>query len=908
MTRQGSPTLPATNVSTVLLHILVVLLAAKGSAELAERVHLPAVVGEIVAGVLIGPSVLGLVRGDDVLRVLGELGVILLLLEVGLEMDLGELGAVGRASMSVAMVGVVVPFAAGFGTGLAFSMTSKEALFVGAALTATSVGITARVFGDLRALATVEARTVLGAAVADDVIGLVILTVVVRIATEGSVSVGGVLGVVGVAVGFLVLTTVAGTRVAPLLFNGVARFSRSSGTLVAMAFAFTLAIAELANAAKLAPIVGAFVAGLSLGRSRVAPRIRRELSSVGHLFIPVFFLQIGIDADVKAFAHWNVIGLAAVLLVVAVLGKIVAAVGLIGSPGDRLLVGIGMIPRGEVGLIFATIGLRQGVFGQDVYAALLLVVLVTTLVTPPALKARLAIVRARHERRQRTGVPGRLQVEIDGDERTVELVGDPAPDAALELALDAALRCEQARPGASLLDWLSTLPDTPMAFTDDSRERFVDLLERGGPRSWRLLATTGVLDRALPELAEAMARRQSDLSELDPLGVVKWPYLSRVIEEGNHRTLAHPERVLLAAVILDASHDTSSPETVARRVMQRIQLDPETDEDVVQLVASASLLGAAARRTDAFTEEAVLPLASHIGSASRAEELHVLAEAAEDDPDSRRRLATLYQLVQAALARPDLTGRDVTDLVERRRADAVLLARDRAVAERIAAAPRAYVLAFDPAELARQAAICEPPLGARTARVAVVAIDGFTDRWRVDIVARDRIGLLARETALFAESGIDVLDAVIATWADRHALGSFVVTSERLPVAATLARELEATFDRPLAAPPVDDADVVFDDDGSPWHTLCTIVAKDRPGLLRSVTAAFAATGIDVHAARVRTTDGMATDRFELTTRTGSKVDAGRQRHVVDALRDGVAARSSARKFRNRKPTRSGNR
>src|SRR3989442_6459830 len=206
------------SVTKVLLDILVVLLAAKAAAEIAERVKVPAVVGEILGGIAMGPSALGLVRGDDVLRVLGELGVILLLLDVGLEMDIAELGAVGRASLTVAAVGVVVPFAAGFGVAAGNGLTGKQALFVGAALTATSVGITARVFGDLRALASVEARTVLGAAVADDVMGLVILTVVVRLVTEGHVSLLRVASVVGVGVRVLVVTSVLGVRFAPPVF------------------------------------------------------------------------------------------------------------------------------------------------------------------------------------------------------------------------------------------------------------------------------------------------------------------------------------------------------------------------------------------------------------------------------------------------------------------------------------------------------------------------------------------------------------------------------------------------------------------------------------------------------------------------------------------------------------------
>jgi Kef-type K+ transport system membrane component KefB len=171
------------SVTSVLLDILIVLIAAKVAAEIAERVGFPPVVAEILAGVVIGPSVLDLVGQEQTLQVLGEIGVILLLLQVGMEMDLGELGAVGRASVSVAVVGVVLPMLGGFGVSELFGYDAKTALFLGAALAATSVGITARVFSDLRALATVEARTVLGAAVADDVLGLVILTVVVRIAS-----------------------------------------------------------------------------------------------------------------------------------------------------------------------------------------------------------------------------------------------------------------------------------------------------------------------------------------------------------------------------------------------------------------------------------------------------------------------------------------------------------------------------------------------------------------------------------------------------------------------------------------------------------------------------------------------------------------------------------------------------
>jgi Kef-type K+ transport system membrane component KefB len=378
------------DVGALLLDILIVLVAAKAAAEISERIGVPAVLGEIVAGVLVGPSVLGLVESTDVLFMLGEIGVILLLLNVGMEMDLAELGKVGRASLTVAVIGVVAPFATGALAGIALGQETRTAIFLGAALTATSVGITARVFGDMRALATTEARVVLGAAVADDVIGLIILTVVAGAVEEGSVSTGAVLGIVGLAALFIVVAGGACIYAAPRVFEAIHNRSRSSATLTAVAFATALGLSVLADVAHLAPIIGAFIAGLAMGRTRQSERISNELSSLGHIFVPIFFLQIGIDTDVASLIHPKVLGLAGALLVVAIAGKLVAGFGTGSLKADRLLVGIGMIPRGEVGLIFATLGLRNGVLDDDMYAALLLVVLVTTMITPPLLRRRVS--------------------------------------------------------------------------------------------------------------------------------------------------------------------------------------------------------------------------------------------------------------------------------------------------------------------------------------------------------------------------------------------------------------------------------------------------------------------------------------------------------------------------------------
>lgn len=378
------------DLGSVLFHLLVVLVAAKFAAELAERVRVPAVLGEIAAGILIGPSVLGVVHPDQILTVLGEFGVILLLLNVGMEMDVAEIARVGRASISVAVIGVVLPFAGGIGAGIALGQDTKTAVFVGAALTATSVGITARVLGDLKALASIESKIVLGAAVADDVLGLIILTVVTRIVVDGTVSVGAILSTAGSALAFLLVTGVIGRRFAPMLFTAVTRWSGSPATVVAIAFAFTLGFSALADAVQLAPIIGAFMAGLALRQTEQAHRIERDLAPVGHIFIPVFFLSIGISTDISAVMKPSVLAVAGALSAVAILGKLAASFGALGTPSNRLLIGVGMIPRGEVGLIFAAIGLSTGVLSNDLYASLVVMVLVTTAMTPPLLRWQLS--------------------------------------------------------------------------------------------------------------------------------------------------------------------------------------------------------------------------------------------------------------------------------------------------------------------------------------------------------------------------------------------------------------------------------------------------------------------------------------------------------------------------------------
>ncbi len=917
--------------SRVFLDILIVIVAAKLAAEIAERVKIPAVVGEIIAGIIIGPSALGLIKktadggSGDVLHILGELGVILLLLEVGMHMDLRELQAVGRSAMQVATVGVVLPMVAGLIAGELFGLTVNQALFVGSALAATSVGITARVFGDLRALSSVEARTVLGAAVADDVMGLVILTVVVRIATgTGSVSVGGVLVVIAVAMLFLVLTTAIGSLGAPRLFALIDRHSRSSGTLFALALAFTLAIAELASASKLAPIVGAFVAGLALGRTTLAPRIQRELTPVGHLFIPVFFLQIGIDVDVKQFVKPSVIGLASALIVVAVLGKVAAGFAASKSSGDRLLIGIGMIPRGEVGLIFAGVGLRSGVLGNNTYAAILLMVLVTTLLTPPILSIRLKALTSRRA--------GALPVETDeprpiggwtlvepGELPRVVLAINPPQKALLAVAIESARKLESASPSQELLDWVSALSrgtrDAGPRWDSGTTEQLLHFLKSPSDRSWRFLETTGLLDAALPELMDAFRRRPLDLYALENNGIIRWSTLGRVaqmrlVDSRDHqfdvrsleaaRALVYPHLVCLAALLIDATRDLDRPASVAEPILDRLVLS-ETDRRMVgRLVSDQHLLRSAALRRDGLYEDSVLRIAAHLGTVEEAHAQYVLSVAMNGlEVWEVDLLSELHSLIVESLSSPSMLEMGGSSVVDRSRDEAIALLGARAhLVDRVTTAPLAYLISEDSPAIARHVALLHPLPPRGKFRVNVYPESDAV--WRVEVGARDQVGLLALVTGVLEEARLDVVDAVLATWGDGAALQAFRVRTDIVglaPSSTALESALIKAEQRDLVGEPVSDAVVSFDDTGSPWHSIAEVRATDRRGLLHALAVAFAAAGADVHAARITTHDFMALDRFDLTDRDGHKLTDATKAAIRSALSHGVVARPFRRRI-----------
>lgn len=387
----------------ILLKLIVLLVGAKLAGELAERVRQPAVLGELFVGIVLGPTLLGFVdfaqgsATNTVLRFVAELGAILLLFEIGLETRLKEMMAVGTSAALVALLGIVGSFVAGFGIswvmgslGLWTNATLFH-VFIGATFTATSVGITARVLSDMGKLSTAEARIILGAAVLDDVGGLLILAVVASLAT-GAIDVLGIATKAVIALGFLAIALLVGVRLMPRVMDAVGQ-ARVRGVVVATGIAFALLLAFLAEEVGLAAIVGAFTAGIVLATTRQHDVLAERVKPIGDIFVPFFFVFVGLQVDLRGLgSEWMRLTLAvAVLTLAAIAGKLVAGLGVRERGVDRYAVGVGMVPRGEVGLIFALVGLTTLVGGRPLlepweYAAVLLVVAITTFITPVWLK------------------------------------------------------------------------------------------------------------------------------------------------------------------------------------------------------------------------------------------------------------------------------------------------------------------------------------------------------------------------------------------------------------------------------------------------------------------------------------------------------------------------------------------
>jgi Kef-type K+ transport system membrane component KefB len=317
---------------------------------------------------------------------MSELGVIVLLFATGLHTDVSSLLKVGGASMAVAVAGVILPFVSGYFATIALGATPTQALVAGAAMCATSVGISARVLSDLGQLDSREGQIVLGAAVIDDVIGLIILAVVMGITSGASLRALDVARIAAVAIGFVAVAVVVGGKVATIGHRFVKR-AQISGALGLFGLAFAFAMAALAERVGSALIIGAFAAGLVLDDRHDRREIERATTSIGNFVVPIFFASVGALVNLRAMMNAKSLAIGAVLIVCGVLGKAAAGWAPVWFRGRKLLIGVAMVPRGEVGLIFAQMGLASGAIDEGLFGAIMLMVLVTTLVTPPALAA-----------------------------------------------------------------------------------------------------------------------------------------------------------------------------------------------------------------------------------------------------------------------------------------------------------------------------------------------------------------------------------------------------------------------------------------------------------------------------------------------------------------------------------------
>ncbi|MBE9206665.1 cation:proton antiporter [Nostoc sp. LEGE 06077] len=413
-------------VAAVLLSLVVIYFASKVGGELSNRIGLPPVLGELVGGVIVGVSVLHLLvfpeggadsssslimaflqttagltpeatpqvfaAQSEVISVLSELGVIILLFEIGLESNLKDLMAVGIQATIVAVVGVVVPFAAGtVGLMTLFGISAVPAIFAGAALTATSIGITSKVLSEIGKLNSKEGQIILGAAVIDDVLGIIVLAVVASLAKDGVVDVGKVIYLIICATAFLLGAIVLG-NVFNKTFVAIANQLKTRGELVIPAFIFAFVMAYLAAIIQLEAILGAFAAGLVLEETDKRKELQKQVIPVADLMVPIFFVAVGAKTDLGVLnpaipSNREGLIMAIFLITVAIIGKVITGLSVFGQPEiNRLAIGVGMIPRGEVGLVFAGVGAASGALSKPLGAAIIMMVILTTFLAPPLLR------------------------------------------------------------------------------------------------------------------------------------------------------------------------------------------------------------------------------------------------------------------------------------------------------------------------------------------------------------------------------------------------------------------------------------------------------------------------------------------------------------------------------------------
>ena len=391
------PGLGETDILETILTLCLLIFAAKGGGEVAQRFGIAAVVGELLAGVLLAPTLLGgaeiyghrLVVVNDTVRVFAEVGAILLLFLIGLEMKFADFRRTGITAVGVALGGILLPFALGYYSVLLAGGTAQEAMLIAAALTATSIAITAKTLYDMGRDRTSESRIIVSAAVFDDVLGLVVLAVVLAVIQGGGITLEDTAVIAGRAIGVWVLLTLTGIFIFSRIVTSAAPFVKTKGGLEALAVASCFGFAYIAGIAGLAPILGAFAAGMAIAETNLIGSIHRFIEKVNFMMAPLFFTVIGTQVDLTSLTPGS-LGFVLMLFAVAVFSKVVGC----GLPvlistrrvRSSAIVGVGMVSRGEVGLIIAGIGATSGVLSPEVFSAAVLVILATTVLPPVALK------------------------------------------------------------------------------------------------------------------------------------------------------------------------------------------------------------------------------------------------------------------------------------------------------------------------------------------------------------------------------------------------------------------------------------------------------------------------------------------------------------------------------------------
>ncbi len=409
----------------VLLSLVIIYFASKLGGEVCSRINLPPVLGELVGGVLIGISAFRLLvfpessaaedsliitmlqstaglpteaassvftAQSEVITLLSELGVIILLFEIGLESDLKELIRVGPIAAVVAVVGVIAPFIAGtVGLVYIFNTPVVPAVFAGAALTATSIGITAKVLAELGQLSSEEGQIIIGAAVLDDILGIVILAVVASLAKTGEIQVSNIVYLVISAGVFLIGSILLGRLVSPFIV-GLVNEMKTRGQVLLTGLVFAFVLSYIATILNLEGILGAFAAGLILAETEKRKELEEQIIPIADFLVPIFFVCVGAKTDLSVLnpnvpSNREGLIIATFLILVAILGKVITGFTVFGNPDiNKLAIGVGMIPRGEVGLVFAGVGSASGALSEATEAAIIVMVIATTFVAPPLLR------------------------------------------------------------------------------------------------------------------------------------------------------------------------------------------------------------------------------------------------------------------------------------------------------------------------------------------------------------------------------------------------------------------------------------------------------------------------------------------------------------------------------------------